>query len=184
MTFLERLTAPVPHRAARKGLLGAVLLLALSTGTGCGVSYSLTGAEIPRDANTVSVELFDARAPLATPRTAQLITENLRDLLQAQTRLNLAAREADIQYAGEVVGYDVQPVNIQSDETAALNRLTITVNVRYVNTLDTQKNAEMTVSRFADYSSAQDLVSVEEALVQQISDQLSQDIFDRTLGNW
>ena len=86
--------------------------------------------------------------------------------------------------AGEVVGYDVQPVNIQSDETAALNRLTITVNVRYVNTLDTEKNSEGTFTRFADYDSSSDLSSVEETLVREISDQLSQDIFDRTLGSW
>ena len=108
----------------------------------------------------------------------------LRDLLLAQTRLNLEAENGDIQYAGEVVGYDVQPVNIQSDETAALNRLTITVNVRYVNTLDTEKNSEGTFTRFADYDSSSDLSSVEETLVREISDQLSQDIFDRTLGSW
>jgi len=39
-------------------------------------------------------------------------------------------------------------------------------------------------SRFADYSSAQDLSSVETQLVQDISKQLAQDIFDKTLGNW
>ena len=159
-----------------------VLLIGLVSA--CKVNYSLTGAEIPRDARTVSVEVFDVRAPLASPRVSQLFSENLRDLLLAQTRLNLEPENGDIQYAGEVVGYDVQPVNIQSDETAALNRLTITVNVRYVNTLDTEKNSEGTFTRFADYDSSSDLSSVEETLVREISDQLSQDIFDRTLGSW
>ena len=98
--------------------------------------------------------------------------------------MNLTQRSGDIQYAGEVTGYDVQPVNIQGNETAALNRLTITVNIRYLNTLDTEKNSEFTVSRFADYQSTQDLLTVEETLLDEISDQLSQDIFDRTLGNW
>ena len=78
----------------------------------------------------------------------------------------------------------VQPVSIQANETAALNRLTITVTISYVNTLDPKKNLETTISRFEDYSSSQDLATVEEQLVQNIGKQLSQDIFDRTLGNW
>jgi hypothetical protein len=152
--------------------------------SGCKVNYSFTGADIPAGAKTLSVELFDARAPLSTPRTAQVFTETLRDLLQAQTPLNLVREQGDVQYSGYIAGYDIQPVAIQANETAALNRLTITVSVTYVNTLDPKKNSTFSVSRFADYDSAQDLIQVEETLVRTISDQLVQDIFDRTLGSW
>jgi hypothetical protein len=150
---------------------------------GCRVNYSFTGGDVG-NARTVSVELFEARSPLATPQSAQVFTETLRDLLLAQTPLKLAREEGDVQYSGAIVGYDVQPVSIQANETAALNRLTLTVKVTYVNTLEPKKNSESTFSRFADYESSQDLVSVEDNLVEQISEQLAQDIFDRTLGNW
>lgn len=160
----------------------AFLLFAMLT-TGCRVGYSFTGGDVG-DSRTMSVELFQTRAPLATPQSAQLFTETLRDLLLAQTPLKLATDEGDVQYSGAIVGYDVQPVSIQANETAALNRLTITVSVTYINTLDAKKNTEAQFSRFADYSSTQDLVTVEEQLVQDIGKQLAQDIFDRTLGNW
>ena len=160
-------------------ILAVVIMLA----AGCRVNYSFTGGDVG-NARTVSVELFEARSPLATPQSAQVFTETLRDLLLAQTPLKLAREEGDVQYSGAIVGYDVQPVSIQANETAALNRLTLTVKVTYVNTLDPKKNSESTFSRFADYESSQDLVSVEETLVEQISEQLAQDIFDRTLGNW
>jgi hypothetical protein len=39
-------------------------------------------------------------------------------------------------------------------------------------------------SRFADYSSDLDLLQVEDALVEDIGAQLSQDIFNASLGNW
>lgn len=136
------------------------------------------------DARTVGVELFEARAPLATTLSAQVFTESLRDLLLAQTPLKLKSSQADVQYSGSLTGYEVQPVSIQANETAALNRLSITVAVTYVNTLDTQKNLEFSVTRFSDYDSSQDLVTVEERLVREIGKQLAQDIFDRTLGNW
>jgi len=147
------------------------------------VNYSFTGGDVG-EARTMSVELFEARAPLATTVNAQVFTESLRDLLLAQTPLKLKSSQADVQYSGSLTGYDVQPVNIQANETAALNRLTITVAVTYINTLDTQKNLEFSVSRFSDYDSSQDLVTVEERLVREIGKQLAQDIFDRTLGNW
>lgn len=139
---------------------------------------------MPASAKTLSVTGFDARAPLCSPQAAQHITETVRDLMQAQTPLNLTGEDGDIAYEGAVVGYDVQPVAIQADETAALNRLTITVNIRYVNKADSKADAEFTVSRFADYSSSQDLSAVEDGLVDEIGKQLAQDIFDRTLGNW
>lgn len=132
----------------------------------------------------MSVTLFEARAPLCSPQSAQLLTETIRDLLQAQTPLVLAQRDGDVQYEGSVTGYDVQPVAIQANETAALNRLTITLSVRYINTIDGEGDAEFTITRFADYSSAQDLMTVENGLVEEISKQLAQDVFDRTLGNW
>jgi hypothetical protein len=158
------------------------MLLLLCLG-GCRVNYSFTGGDVG-EARTVSVDLLDARAPLATPLSAQVLTETLRDLLLAQTPLKLKRTDGDVQYSGALVGYDVQPVNIQANETAALNRLTMTVSVVYVNTLDPKKNMEFSVARFADYNSGQDLVTVEEQLARDIGKQLAQDIFDRTLGNW
>jgi len=151
--------------------------------TGCRVNYSFTGGDVG-DARTMSVELIEARAPLATPLSAQVLTESVRDLLLAQTPLKLKQEEGDVQYSGALIGYDVQPVNIQANETAALNRLTMTVKVTYVNTLEPKKNKEFTVARFADYDSGQDLTSVEEQLARDIGKQLAQDIFDRTLGDW
>ena len=168
----------------RRHLRPPLLLLIALLLNGCKVNYSFTGADIPAGAKTLSVEVFDARAPLSTPRTGQVFTEALRDLLQAQTPLNLVREQGDIQYSGGIVGYDVQPVAIQANETAALNRLTITVSVTYVNSLDPKKSNTFTVSRFADYESSQDLIQVEETLVRTVSDQLVQDIFDRTLGSW
>ena len=167
-------------RAGQPLLLPMLLLLLC---TGCRVNYGLSGGDVG-DARTVSVDLIEARAPLATPISAQVLTETLRDLLLAQTPLKLRREEGDVQYSGTLVGYDVQPVNIQANESAALNRLTMTVSIVYRNTLDPKKNAEFMVSRFADYDSTKDLITVEEQLARIIGQQLAQDIFDRTLGNW
>ncbi len=167
--------------AAGRLLLPAICVLLLLTG--CSVNYGFSGGDVG-NAKTMSVELIEARAPLATPLSAQLLTESVRDLLLAQTPLKLKQSEGDVQYSGALVGYDVQPVSIQANETAALNRLTMTVQVTYINTLDPKKNKEFTVARFADYDSSMDITTVEERLAREIGNQLAQDIFDRTLGEW
>ena len=45
---------------------------------------------------------------------------------------------------------------IQGDETAAMNRLTITVSVSFTNKFDETQNFEQSFSRYADYSSTQE----------------------------
>lgn len=165
----------------RTSTIGLILLItALAS---CRMNYSFSGGDVV-DARTVTVEQFDGRAPLATANSVQIFSENLRTLLLAQTPLKLKKAEGDVQYSGSIVGFDVQPVSIQANETAALNRLTMTVAVTYINTLEPKLNTEFNVTRFADFNSTQDLVSVEQQLVTEISKQLAQDIFERTLGNW
>ena len=78
----------------------------------------------------------------------------------------------------------VTPVNVQGDETAASNRLTIGLSIHYENTKDPELGFDRNFSRFADYSSDLDLLQVEDALVEDIGAQLSQDIFNASLGNW
>ena len=99
----------------------------------CGV-YSPYGAQTG-GAKTCSVDFFKPQTPLASPELAQNFTEELRDLILRQSTLSLEERDGELQFSGMVTGYQVTPVSVQSDEVASLNRLTVTVKVKYVNTL-------------------------------------------------
>lgn len=152
--------------------------------SGCKMSYSFSGASVPPEAKTVSVEYFQNNASLAPPTLSQTFTEALRDKLSSQTRLGLVNKGGDLAFEGSVVGYLTSPIAIQSTDQAALNRLTITVNVKYTCAFDEKKNYEQTFSRFFDYSSAQSLAAVEDQLIRDINEQLVQDIFNKTLNDW
>ncbi|PCJ89017.1 MAG: hypothetical protein COA57_02645 [Flavobacteriales bacterium] len=150
----------------------------------CKVNYSFTGASIPPDVKTVSVSYFPNYAPLAQPTLSQTFTEALRDILLRQTPLSLVEGGGDLHFEGEIRNYLTSPVAVQGNETAARNRLTITVKVRYVNTKDENQNFEQSFSRFADYDGGTALSEVEEDLIKEVNDQLVQDIFNRALSNW
>jgi len=148
----------------------------------CGV-YSPYGAQTS-GAQTYSVTPFEMITPLATAASALALAEELRDRIQRQSTLRLVDADGELQFSGEVVTWEISPVNVQGNETAASNRLTIGLRIQYENTRDAELSFERTFTRFADYSSELDLISIEDALVEDIGGQLSQDIFNATLGNW
>lgn len=157
---------------------GLILLL-----QGCGV-YSFTGASISPETRTISIQQFPNYAPLIQPRLSQLFTDALRDKFTSQTPLSLVPRTGDLTLEGAITDYRTQPVAITGDEIAALNRLTITVRVKFTNRLDPKQNFETSFSRFEDYDSNMPLPTVEESLMLQINEALVQDIFNRAVVNW
>lgn len=151
---------------------------------GCKINYSFTGASIAEDVKTVSVKTFQSYAPLANANLSQTFTEDLKDKFISQTNLDLAVRNGDLQFEGSITGYNVTSVAIQGNETAALNRLTITVKVKFTNTKDKEADFETNFSRYLDYDSSQNLSSIEDELIKDINDQLTQDIFNKAVSNW
>ena len=161
----------------------AVLVMALAwICQGCGI-YSFSGASIPAEAKTVSVEYFPNHAQLVDPMLSDNITTALRDAMNSQTTLDLVESGGDLAFEGEIVDYKTMPVAI-TGQTAALNRLTITVKVRFTNNIDDSKDFEQTFSRYEDYPSDQDLSSVQSSLTSVIVEQLVEDIFNKALVNW
>ncbi|MCB0401411.1 MAG: LptE family protein [Flavobacteriales bacterium] len=158
----------------------AAILLLIS----CKVNYSFTGASIPEDVKTVSVKTFQSYAPLANANLTQSFTEALKDIFITQTNLNLVTRDGDLQFDGAITGYSISSVAIQGNDQAALNRLSITVKVKFTNTKDSQQDFETSFTRFADYESSQNIASIEDELIKDINGQLTQDIFNKAVSNW
>jgi hypothetical protein len=151
---------------------------------GCKMSYSLNGASIPVEAKTVSVLYFVNNSALAPPTLSQSFTEALKDICASQTRLSLVTKGGDLAFEGSITDYKVTPLAIQTNDQAALNRLTITVMVKYTNIFDEKKNFESSFSRYADYSASLSLASQEPSLIPLINKQLTEDIFNKAFNNW
>ena len=162
---------------------GLFILFAVSQ-SGCRVGYSFTGASVSPAVKTVSILNFPNNAPLVAPTLSRTLTDALRDYFTSHTNLNLVERNGDIDVEGNITGYSVQPVAIQGNETAAMNRLTITINVKFINRTNEKQNFETTFSRYQDYPSSKDLNAVQDDLIAQINDQLVQDVFNKAVVNW
>jgi hypothetical protein len=162
----------------------AYCLITIACIQGCKIHYGFSGATIPPEAKTVAVQYFQTTASLAPPTLSQAFTEALKDRMSSQTRLALVSKNGDLNFEGSITDYTTSPIAIQSTDVAALNRLTITVSVKYTCSFDEKKNFEQAFSRFADYNSSQSLSSVEGQLIKDIDEQITQDIFNRALNDW
>lgn len=150
---------------------------------GCGI-YSFTGASIPPEAKTVSIKYFPNNASMVEPTLSQSFTDALKDKFVSQTTLVLVPKNGDLRLEGQITSYATKPVAITGDQTAALNRLTITIKVKFENMFDDTKNFESTFSRYEDYPSNKDLSAVQENLIIQINEMLIDDIFNKSVVNW
>lgn len=165
----------------------SLLLAALFTTNGCGVSikYSLSGASIPADATTFSVAYFPNNAPMVSPILSSTLTDALVDIFTRRTRLVQVEEGGDFAFEGEIVNYTSTTASVSSDDNALLNRLTITVKVRFTNAVDEKASwTNKTFSAFEDYDSTQLLTEVEGTLIPQIVDKIVTDIFMASASNW
>jgi hypothetical protein len=161
-----------------------LVILICSTLLGCKVTYSFTGADTG-DAETFQVNFFQNNADLIEPGLDIDFTNSLQDLIQNQTSLSLVNSGGDLIFEGEITEYRISPMTATADNTAAQNRLTIGVNVRYFNINDMEKDFEKRFSFFFDYPANTQLVGgVKDAAHEVIFERLTQDIFNTSLANW
>lgn len=149
----------------------------------CRVSFSFTGGNINPDVKTVSVHYIKNNAPLVIPTLSQQLTDAIRDKFTSQTRLSLINNGGDLDISGEITNYITSPIAIQANQTASQNRLTISINIIFLNKLDEKQNFETSFSRYVDYPSSKPLSEMEE-VVKQINEYLVDDIFNKAVVNW
>ena len=151
---------------------------------GCG-AYSFTGASISSDTKTFQVNYFQNDAILVEPGLDRQFTLALQDLLLNQTNLELVTSNGDLVYEGEIIEYRISPTTATANNTAAQNKLTITVNVRFYNRKNEEEDMEQRFSFFYDYSGDAQLVGTAKVVaIEAIFERLTQDIFNATLAKW
>jgi hypothetical protein len=168
---------------SHKFILSALLTFSIVL-SGCKVSYSFSGASISPQIKTLSVQNFLNRAAIVQPGLDQRFTDALIDKCKAQTSLEVISNLGDVNFEGEITDYKTMPLTVAADAYAAMNRFSITVRVKYTNSVDTDLSFDQTFTRYEDYDSNLDLSAVEQDLVEKIVGLIIEDIFNKAFVNW
>lgn len=151
---------------------------------GCG-KYSFTGTSIADNIETFQVNYFQNASNLVEPGLDRDFTLALQDLIQNQTNLSLVNSGGDLVYEGEITEYRISPTTAQANSTAAQNRLTIAVNVRFYDKNEPEEEFEQRFSFFFDYEGSAQLIGAQkDTAIAEIFERITQDIFNATLAKW
>jgi hypothetical protein len=164
------------------------LVLLVLTSQSCGI-YSFTGASIPPGVTTFQVNFFENLAgnrPGSTvePGLDNDFTNALQDLIMNQTNLNLVSQDGQLIYEGEITEYSVTPMSATSQNTAAQNRLKMTVAFRFFNIKKEEDDYKKNYSFFYDFPAELQVYDVIDSAHKEIFDRITQDIFNDTLAKW
>lgn len=152
--------------------------------SGC---YTFKGISIDPNIKTFFVQNLESTAPNAPPTLAVDFTERLKDKVRTETPLKLNSDAPDAEFTGRITDFRVVPVAPKPGETVSLNRLEIRLQLNYTVNLEQLEGSwpnERTFSHFAEFGNDQDLITVQDVLIRQISDQLLEDIFNAAFNNW
>ncbi len=167
----------------KKTFFVTIFLISTFLLTACGL-YSFTGGSTG-DAKTIQIDFFPNQAPLVEPILSQRFTEDLQDLFTRQTNLTLTKSNGDLYFSGEITGYRINPMSATAQQTAAQNRLTVTINVRFENKLVEKDNFEKQFSFYSDFAANVQLTGgVLESALDEILERITQDIFNASVAKW
>lgn len=171
-------------RNLQKLTITSLLLCVFLALSGCGI-YSFSGASISKDIKTFQVNFFQNNAANVEPGINRDFKLKLEDILLNQTSLDLITSNGDLIYEGEIVEYFFAPITATSQSTAAENRLTVGVNVRFYDTKVPDNDFEQRFSFFFDFPGTTQLIgsSLDSAL-DVIFERITQDIFNTSLAKW
>ena len=99
--------------------------------------------------------------------------------------MSLVPSNGDLVYEGEITNYRVSPTTATSENTAAQNRLTISVKLRFFNRKKEEDDLEQSFSFYYDYEGTSLLTGATKTTAhEEIFERLTQDIFNATLAKW
>jgi len=162
------------------------LLCAVTLWQACSISYKFNGAALDYNIyKTISFGEFPIRAALVYPPLQSTFENKLIDMVAQQTRLRVVdGMNSDLRMEGEITNYQLSPQAVGEDAYASQTRLTIAVRVRYINNKNQSLSKDQSFSAYRDFSSSELLTDVQDELCSQICDDLTDLIFNATLGDW
>ena len=162
----------------RVALLLALPLVVIA----CTVSYKFNGSSINYDkVKTISIADFPIKSEYVYAPLATKFNEDLKDIFIRQTRLQLLKPN---KIDGEITGYNQYNQAVSADGYSSETKLTITVNVRFVNNTNHAEDFEQQFSAFRTYDSSQLLTAVQDGLIAEMTKEITDQIFNATVANW
>ena len=165
----------------KTALLTVMMLLLVS----CSVSYKFNGASIDyTKTKTIQIADFPIRSSYVWAPMASIFNNQLKDVFANHTRLIQVKRNGDMKIEGEITQYSQRNKAVTAEGTSAQAELSMTVNVRFTNNANHSEDFDKQFTATSTFETTQSLNSVQEELVTQMVEDITDQIFNATVANW
>jgi hypothetical protein len=162
-----------------------VILSALLFHSCFSLKYDLKGgAQIDPKIKTVSVQYFANRALRINPSLSQKLTDDLKSYMEKNTSLRVVNSVGDVDFSGEITEYSIRSTGIASGDKASQTRFTISVRVKYANSIKPADNFDTSFSRYRDFDSGINFTTVEDQYASEILEEILEQIYNKAFVNW
>ncbi len=160
------------------------LIIAVVFTSACKMSVSFTGGKI--EGKTFNIGDFPNYAPIVQPTFSQAFVDALRNKIVNESNVKYTQSSADLVFTGSIKDYKITTVSATGNTTAAGNRLSVTIEVNYVNNIDPKKGftAPKSYTEFADFPIDQNLTDIESDLIAEIVKKLAQQVYLDIIPAW
>lgn len=164
-------------------LYKVIIGCAIFMSAGC---YSFKGVSIPDEVTSFYVREFEIsnRAVKAPRQLGVVFTDQFKRKVMRESRLLFNESNPEIEFGGEISGFAIRSVAPQPDETTAFSRLDIAIDVNYIDHLNEENNWSKTFSDFRNFDRNVNFLDVQDQLVKEIFEQISEDIFNESFSDW
>ena len=133
---------------------------------------------------TISIADFQNRAEYVYAPLASEFNQKMKDMFIQQTRLRMVNSGGDLEIDGEITGYNQYNESVDASGYSSKVKLTLTINVRYVNNTNHEEDFEQQFSAFQTYDSSELLTAVQDRLITLMVKDITEQIFNATVANW
>jgi len=163
----------------------AMALIAAAIMAACSVSYKFNGASIDyTKVKTIQIADFPIRSSYVWGPMSSIFNNELKDKFASHTRLSQVKRNGDLKIEGEITQYAQRNKSVSAEGYSAQTELSMTVNVRFTNNTNHKEDFERQFTATTSYETTQSLSSVQEELVTQMVEDITDQIFNATVANW
>ncbi|NDW18392.1 hypothetical protein D0T53_05605 [Dysgonomonas sp. 216] len=163
----------------------SALFLMILIAVSCRVSYQFNGASIDYNIiKTIDIRDFQNQAAMVYPPLTQVFNEKLKDHYTKNTKLTFTDAAPDLELEGEIIRYDLVSQTPKDGQWDSETRLTLAVRIRFKNNKQPNEDREETISAYRDFSSSKLLTDVQDQLIDELSEEIVDQIFNATLSKW
>ncbi len=172
------------NRKSRVKRIVAMALAAVAL-VSCSVSYKFNGASIDYSkTKTIQIADFPIRSSYVWAPMGSIFNNELKDIFANNTRLIQVRNNGDLKIEGEITQYSQRNKAVTAEGTSAQAELSMTVNVRFTNNANHNEDFERQFTATTSFETTQSFTAVQEELVTQMIEDITDQIFNATVANW